>query len=95
MVKMLLCMFATMAIAIMVLQLRQQRLELNFKVNHLHRDIEAQQAHLWNQQVQIAIYTAPNAIQHTVDSQDLHLVPRITPGQSTPANWAQDADLEE
>ena len=76
MVKMLLCIFGAMGLAVMVLQLRQQHLELSYKVNRLHREIEALQAKLWNQQVQIAIYTAPNAIQETVKTQDLHLVPR-------------------
>lgn len=76
MVKLVLCMLLALGLAMMVLQLRQQRLELNYKVNQLHRQIESQQAKLWNQQVQIAVYTAPNAIQQTVTVHDLHLVPR-------------------
>jgi cell division protein FtsL len=97
MVKMLLCILSAMALAVMTLQLRQQHLELNYKVNRLHRDIESHQAKLWNQQVQIAIYTAPNAIQETVKTQDLKLVPR--PKSTTPATPQNgidpDADVED
>ena len=59
-----------------MLQLRQQRLELNHQANRLHNQIEAQQAKLWNQQLQIAVYTAPNAISQTVGEHDLKLVPQ-------------------
>lgn len=93
MVKMLLCIFSALAIAVMVLQLRQQRLELNYKISQLHREIESHQARLWNQQLQIAIYTAPNAIQHTVSNQDLHLVPRA-PLPRTNGTWIDEADAE-
>ena len=93
MVKMLLCLVCAVAIAVMVLQLRQQRLELNYKISLLHRQAEEQQARLWNQQLQIATYTAPNAIQQTVSNHELKLVPRapLPPGQ---ANWMHDPDAE-
>jgi cell division protein FtsL len=93
MVKMLLCLLSALALAMVVLQLRQQRLELNFKVNQLHRQIEDKQAHLWNQQLQIAVYTAPNAIQQTVSTHELQLVPRA-PLPRTAANWMNDPDAE-
>jgi cell division protein FtsL len=73
MIKLLICIFSALIIAVATLQLRQQRLELNYQTNQLHNQIEASQAHLWNQQLQIAIYTAPNAIAKTVGSQDLKL----------------------
>jgi cell division protein FtsL len=92
MVKMLLCLTSALALAVIVLQLRQQRLELNYKISRLHQQIEAQQAKLWNQQVQIAVYTAPNAIQHTVSTHELNLVPR-TPLPTGAANWI-DPDAE-
>ena len=76
MVKLLICLLAAFALGVMTLQLRQQRLELNYKINQLHRQIESGQAKLWNQQLQIAVYTAPNAIAKTVGDHDLHLVPR-------------------
>jgi len=31
---------------------------------------------LWNQQLQIAVYTAPNAITQTVSTHDLKMVPQ-------------------
>jgi cell division protein FtsL len=90
MIKLLLCLSSSLLLAIVVLQLRQQRLDLNYQVNQLHNKIEDQQARLWSQQLQIAIVTAPNAIQNTVDSQDLKMVPQ-TPA-ATPANYATDND---
>jgi cell division protein FtsL len=84
-----------MGLAVMTLQLRQQRLELNYKVSQLHRQVEAHQARLWNQQLQVAVYTAPNAIAHTVSNNDLHLVPRapLMRGQ-TAATWSGEQDAE-
>lgn len=96
MVKMLVCLISAMALAVMTLQLRQQRLELNYKISQLHRQIEAQQAKLWNQQLQIAVYTAPNAIQQTVSNHDLHLVPRspLPQGRGQTPTWMDDPDAE-
>jgi cell division protein FtsL len=98
MVKMLICVVSALALGVMVLQLRQQRLELNFKISQLHRQIESNQAKLWNQQLQIAVYTAPNAIQHTVSNHDLKLVPRSPAVRSTvvnaPGATAADPDAE-
>ncbi|HEY7117722.1 MAG TPA: hypothetical protein VH475_14130 [Tepidisphaeraceae bacterium] len=92
MVKMLICLLSAMALAVMTLQLRQQRLELNYKISQLHRQIESHQARLWNQQLQIAVYTAPNAIQHTVSNHDLKLVPRAPLAQGAVASGAWDAN---
>ena len=72
MLKLLLCLTTGMLIAVCLLQLRQQRLELNYEANKLHNTIESRQAKLWNQQLQIAVYTAPNAIQKTVGDHDLN-----------------------
>jgi cell division protein FtsL len=98
MVKMLVCLVCAMGLAVMTLQLRQQRLELNYKISQLHRQVESHQAKLWNQQLQIAVYTAPNAIQQTVNNRDLHMVPRapIPRGQagSEAASWIEDPDAE-
>ena len=78
MLKLLLCIFATFTIGVLLLELRQQRLELNFQTNQLHSRIEKSNARLWNQQLQIAVYTAPNAISKTVDQRELHMVPQHT-----------------
>jgi len=96
MVKMLICLLCAMGLAVMTLQLRQQRLELNYKISQLHRQIESHQARLWNQQLQIAVYTAPNAIQHTVSNHDLHLVPRspLPQGVAAANGWNVDPDAE-
>jgi cell division protein FtsL len=75
MLKLLLCLVCGLLLAVIMLQLRQQRLELNYQANQIHNQIEAQQAKLWNQQLQIAVYTAPNAISQTVDQQSLKMVP--------------------
>jgi cell division protein FtsL len=77
MLKLLICLAASLVLGALVLQLRQQKLDLNNEVSRLHRQIEDRQSDLWNQQVQIAIYTAPNAIRNTIDSQNLKLVPQM------------------
>lgn len=75
MLKLLLCTFTAFAVAVVVLQLRQERREIAYGANALHDKIEAQQSKLWNQQLQIAIYTAPNAISQTVGNHDLKIAP--------------------
>ena len=86
MLKLILCLFCSVLLGVLMLQLRQQRLELNHQANKLHNQIEAQQARLWNQQLQIAVYTAPNAISQTVGAHELKLVPQ-SPIQTGPSNW--------
>src|SRR5688500_16118783 len=76
MLKLLLCILSAAVLAALVLQLRQQRQELGYQNSRLHDQIKAQQAKLWNQQLQIAVYTAPNAITKTVDTHDLKMVPQ-------------------
>ncbi len=97
MLKLLLCLVAFLCLAVLVLQLRQQRLELNYQANKLHNRIEDQQARLWSQQLQIAMYTAPNAISKTVGDHALHLVPRSPLPANKKVNWldgAIDPDAE-
>jgi cell division protein FtsL len=79
MLKIVLLIVIATVIAVLVIELRQQRLELNYQTNTLYDQIEQCQAKLWNQQLQIAMYTAPNAIAKTVDQKALHLV-RPVPG---------------
>ena len=86
MLKLLICLLSGLAISIALLQLRQQRLELNFQTNRLHGQIERQHGKLWDQQLQIAVYTAPNAISRTVGDHSLRLVPQ-TPGRASATNW--------
>jgi hypothetical protein len=73
MLKLIICTLTTFAIAVVMLQLRQERREIAYQSNLLHGKIEAHQSKLWNQQLQIAIYTAPNAISRTVGDHDLKM----------------------
>ena len=75
MVKLLICTLSAAALAACVLQLRQQRLEVNYQTAELHDRIREQQAKLWNQQLQIAVFTAPNAIEKTVKGDQIDMVP--------------------
>jgi hypothetical protein len=86
MLKLMICLLAAAAISLTLLQLRQQHMELGHQTAELHDQIRGRQARLWDQQVQIAIYTAPNAIQRTVDADNLNLKPqRPVPG--TKRSW--------
>jgi hypothetical protein len=80
MIKLLLCMFVGFLTAVVMLQLRQQHLELEHQAMAVHSQIEARQAALWDQQLQIATQTSPSAVSRT--STDLHMTPR----QPAPAN---------
>lgn len=94
MIKLLLCLFVALAIAAAMLELRQQRMNLGFESSQLHREIERSQTKLWNQQLQIGIYTAPNAIQQTVRQHNLNLsAPTPTPGSGSAP--AEDTDAAE
>jgi cell division protein FtsL len=86
MMKLLICLVSGLLLAGIVLQLRQQRLNLHYQTHQLHNQIEDRQARLWNQQLQIAIYTAPNAIAKTVGNHELKVVPR-TPLRTGRASW--------
>jgi hypothetical protein len=79
MLKLLICLFCGAALAASILQLRQQRLELDYQNAELHAQIRSHQARLWDQQLQIAASTAPNAIANTVNAHDLKLVPGQQP----------------
>jgi len=84
--KLSICLITSAVVAICLLQLRQQNLQLGHQCNELHGRIRAKQGKLWNQQLQIAVYTAPNAISQTVANHDLQLVPQ-TPPPPGKRNW--------
>lgn len=86
MIKLLICLLAGALVAVSLLQLRQQHLQLGYQCNDLHRQIRAHQSKLWNQQLEIAVYTAPNAITQTVANHDLDLVPEASPAAGR-QNW--------
>lgn len=87
MLKLLICLVGAAAIAVLVLELRQQHLELSYQTAQLHDQIASRQAKLWDQQVQIAIYTAPNAIQKTVDAHSLKLAPQTPVPGGKDQSW--------
>ena len=86
MVKLIICTLSAAVLAACVLQLRQQRLQMSYQSNDLHEQIRSHQARLWSQQLQIATFTAPNAINKTVDTHDLKMVPRA-PLPRQKAHW--------
>ena len=84
MLKLLICLISSMTVGVCLVQLRQQRLELNHQTSQLHNEIESRQAKLWNQQLQIATFTSPNAINATVKGQNIDMVPEFLTQR---ANW--------
>jgi hypothetical protein len=85
MIKLLLCLFSCIAVGATALELRQQQLELKHQAAALQDKIEKQQARLWSQQLQIAVYTVPTSIKQTVGT-DLNLVPQAKLPQKA-GNW--------
>jgi cell division protein FtsL len=75
MIKLLICLTCGMVMAVVMLQLRQQELELRHQAADLQIKIQNHQAKLWQQQLEIAVYTAPNAVTKFVQQQELKLVP--------------------
>jgi len=75
MIKLLICLACGMVMAVVMLQLRQQELEFRHQAADLQLKIQNHQAKLWQQQLEIAVYTAPNAVTRTIQEQNLKLVP--------------------
>ena len=75
MLKLILCLLCIGVLAAGTLQLRQQNRDLAYQCGMLHADIEALQIELWNQQLEIATATVPDAIEQTVGRYNLSLVP--------------------
>jgi len=91
--KLFTCILFAIILAGTLLHERHQRSEINYKINQAHRRLQNLQIELWNQQLQVAIYTAPNAIEKTVGAHDLHLVPAtFGAAPATHADHAQDAE---
>ncbi|MGC4031988.1 MAG: hypothetical protein QM754_09690 [Tepidisphaeraceae bacterium] len=75
MLKLLICLVAAFLIAGVLLHLRHERMEINYRINQAHRRLQALQVELWNQQLQMAISTSPAAVQKAVGEHKLKLVP--------------------
>ena len=73
MLKLLICLLCGAATAVAMLELREQRLNLTFETNKLHNEIESSQSVLWNEQLSIAVATAPNSLAAATRSRDLKL----------------------
>jgi cell division protein FtsL len=89
MLKLLLCLLCGSATAVTLLELRQQRLDLTFQTNKLHNQIEASQMQLWNQQLSIAVATAPNALAAAAKGKDLKLA---AGNAAVKRSWVDDPD---
>lgn len=89
MLKLLICLLCGAATAVAMLELREQRLNLMFETNKLHNEIESSQSVLWNQQLAIAVATAPNSLAAATHGKDLKLG-----GDNTPIHrsWVDDPD---
>ena len=86
MLKLLICFSFGLALAAVMLQLRQQDLNLNYQTSRLHGQIESRQAELRSQQLRIAEATAPNAIADKVRQENIPLAPA---GGSEAKNWIE------
>ena len=86
MIKLLICLFSGVALALFVLDIRHKQLELRHQNAELHDQFKAQQAKLWSQQQQIATFTAPNAITQTVKGQQIDMVPQF---QAQNVRWTE------
>ncbi|GIW76000.1 MAG: hypothetical protein KatS3mg104_1063 [Phycisphaerae bacterium] len=84
MLKLLICIFCACLITGTLVHLKHQRMEIHYQINQAHERLQNLQIELWNQQLQVAIYTAPNAIENTVGSHHLDLVPAQPVPSSTP-----------
>jgi cell division protein FtsL len=91
MIKLLLCLFSGVALALFMLDIRHRQLELRHQNAELHDKFEAQQAKLWNQQQQIAVLTSPNAIKQTVKGQKMKMVPQY---EAQRADWTEPAEAD-
>lgn len=89
MIKLLICLFSGVALALFMLDIRHQQLELRHQNAELHDRFKAQQAKLWNQQQQIAVFTAPTAISETVKGQHIQMVPQFDVQH---VDWTQPAE---
>jgi cell division protein FtsL len=93
--KLLLVILSALLTAVCLLQLRQQKVILNHQTQELHRKINDSQAELWNQQLQVAAYTAPNAITATVNALDVPLVPDAPVELEDRRSWIDVAEPDD
>jgi len=90
MIKLLLCLFCALTLGAVLLELRQQRLEISYQSNKLHNQIESRQAVLWNQQYQISLATAPNTLKQTLGEKTLNIAYAAEPDANAEENRPAD-----
>ncbi len=73
--------FATI-VALLLLAMRQQRVEAMHQIVNLHRQIEQDRHALWRWQSRIADSTNPVSLRQAIDRTSLDLEPAGTPGLS-------------
>lgn len=86
MLKLSMVILLALLTGICLLQLRQQRVELGYQNQRLHRLIQARQVDLWNQQIQIAASTAPQSLVSTVGLPDDLRTPTMRADEPGPAD---------
>lgn len=91
MLKLLLCLTAGTAIAVCLVHLRQQRLDLNHQASQLHAAIEGRQSKLWDQQIRLAAVTAPPAVARSAGNHRLELIP-VKPVGAPATEWVDARD---
>jgi cell division protein FtsL len=82
MLKLLSCLVVAVVVGVAMLQTRQQHLEINYQINKLHNQIEGQQAKLWSQQLQIAVYAGTPTISKAIEANALRMVPEQSQPQT-------------
>ena len=80
-----------LAIAAVLLLLRQQNLRLRHACNELHGDLFDVEQTLWRQQVQVAAATSPSAVDAV---RELQRNRRDEPAQANQGEWASLAAIE-
>lgn len=82
-IKLVGCLVCTVLTAGVLLHLRHERMEINYRINQAHRRLQDLQVELWNQQLQMAIATSPAAVEKAVGQHKLPLTVTPAPQAST------------
>jgi hypothetical protein len=91
MIRLLLCLLTALGIATALLLIRQQRLQLRHDQNVAHARIVDMQRVLWQQQLQIAVDTAPEALRRVRQMQANRPPADVRP--EGPSDWS-DLDAQ-
>lgn len=67
------------ALAVVMLSLRQQRFEAMHEMAELHREMNAAREAIWDRQVEIAARTRPQRLERALESSGAPLEPVVQP----------------